>query len=104
MRLLHARPNLLGHWVDERRPCQKRERRSGVDERQHLSLRRLSQHPGRDPASHAGERTGGEVMNLFSYTRANDVADAIGEVSGNGAAKFIAGGTNLIDLMKENVA
>jgi xanthine dehydrogenase YagS FAD-binding subunit len=43
-------------------------------------------------------------MNLFSYTRANDVAGAVSEVSGNGAAKFIAGGTNLIDLMKENVA
>src|SRR6185503_8603010 len=35
---------------------------------------------------------------------ANDVAGAVSEVSGNGAAKFIAGGTNLIDLMKENVA
>src|SRR6266850_940242 len=43
-------------------------------------------------------------MNSFSYTRAGDVAGAVSEVSGNRAAKFIAGGTNLIDLMKENVA
>jgi xanthine dehydrogenase YagS FAD-binding subunit len=42
-------------------------------------------------------------MNPFSYVRATDVAGAIGEVSRNRAAKFIAGGTNLIDLMKEDV-
>ncbi len=41
-------------------------------------------------------------MNPFSYTRAHDVADAIRAAAGQGA-KFIAGGTNLIDLMKENV-
>jgi xanthine dehydrogenase YagS FAD-binding subunit len=43
-------------------------------------------------------------VNSFSYTRAGDVADAVREISGNTAAHFIAGGTNLIDLMKENVA
>lgn len=43
-------------------------------------------------------------MNNFSYTRAGDVATAVREVSGDNAAVFIAGGTNLIDLMKENVA
>jgi xanthine dehydrogenase YagS FAD-binding subunit len=42
-------------------------------------------------------------VNSFSYTRAGDVADAVSEASTNSAAKFIAGGTNLIDLMKENV-
>lgn len=42
-------------------------------------------------------------MNNFSYTRANDIGAAIGEMSKDAAAKFIAGGTNLIDLMKENV-
>lgn len=42
-------------------------------------------------------------MNNFSYTRAGDVATAVREVSGDDAAVFIAGGTNLIDLMKENV-
>jgi xanthine dehydrogenase YagS FAD-binding subunit len=43
-------------------------------------------------------------MNGFSYTRARDVATAVNEIAKDGAAKFIAGGTNLIDLMKENVA
>jgi xanthine dehydrogenase YagS FAD-binding subunit len=42
-------------------------------------------------------------VNSFSYTRAGDIADAVSEASTNSAAKFIAGGTNLIDLMKENV-
>ena len=42
-------------------------------------------------------------MNSFSYTRAGDVPTAVREVAVDGAAKFIAGGTNLIDLMKENV-
>jgi xanthine dehydrogenase YagS FAD-binding subunit len=42
-------------------------------------------------------------MNTFSYTRTDDVAAAVREVTTDGTAKFIAGGTNLIDLMKENV-
>jgi xanthine dehydrogenase YagS FAD-binding subunit len=43
-------------------------------------------------------------MNSFSYTRATDVATAVHEVTADHDACFIAGGTNLIDLMKENVA
>jgi xanthine dehydrogenase YagS FAD-binding subunit len=43
-------------------------------------------------------------MNSFSYTRAADVASAVREVAANHEARFIAGGTNLIDLMKENVS
>jgi xanthine dehydrogenase YagS FAD-binding subunit len=43
-------------------------------------------------------------MNKFEYTRASDLADAVRQISADPAAKFIAGGTNLIDLMKENVA
>lgn len=42
-------------------------------------------------------------MNSFTYARADDVASAVREIGADGAAKFIAGGTNLIDLMKENV-
>jgi xanthine dehydrogenase YagS FAD-binding subunit len=42
-------------------------------------------------------------MNSFSYVRAGDVPAAVREVAADGAAKFIAGGTNLLDLMKENV-
>ena len=39
----------------------------------------------------------------FQYARASDVADAVRMIAADPAAKFIAGGTNLIDLMKENV-
>jgi xanthine dehydrogenase YagS FAD-binding subunit len=43
-------------------------------------------------------------MNNFEYARPTDVADAVRLVAADPAAKFIAGGTNLVDLMKENVA
>jgi xanthine dehydrogenase YagS FAD-binding subunit len=39
----------------------------------------------------------------FQYSRAQDVADAVRLISTDPTAKFIAGGTNLIDLMKEDV-
>ncbi|WP_342739507.1 xanthine dehydrogenase family protein subunit M [Bradyrhizobium sp. B117] len=39
----------------------------------------------------------------FQYCRATDVADAILLLTDHPGAKLIAGGTNLIDLMKENV-
>jgi len=39
----------------------------------------------------------------FQYARANDVVDAIRQINGDPNAKFIAGGTNLIDLMKMDV-
>ena len=42
-------------------------------------------------------------MNNFHYSRASDVADAIRLLAADPGAKLIAGGTNLIDLMKENV-
>lgn len=42
-------------------------------------------------------------MNNFQYSRAADVADAIRLLAANPGARLIAGGTNLIDLMKENV-
>ena len=39
----------------------------------------------------------------FQYARANDVPEAVGLIGRNPNAKFIAGGTNLIDLMKMDV-
>jgi xanthine dehydrogenase YagS FAD-binding subunit len=39
----------------------------------------------------------------FQYSRADDVADAVRQMTAAPGAKFIAGGTNLIDLMKDNV-
>jgi xanthine dehydrogenase YagS FAD-binding subunit len=42
-------------------------------------------------------------MKPFAYTRARDAAGAILAMAETPTAKFIAGGTNLVDLMKENV-
>ncbi len=39
----------------------------------------------------------------FQYARASDVADAVRRIAAEPTAKFIAGGTNLIDLMKDDV-
>lgn len=42
-------------------------------------------------------------MNRFAYTRAGSVAEAVQALAGDPAARIIAGGTNLVDLMKYNV-
>lgn len=42
-------------------------------------------------------------MNNFSYARAESVENAISEIGKAETAKFIAGGTNLIDLLKYNI-
>ena len=39
----------------------------------------------------------------FHYARANDIATAVRLIAADPTAKFIAGGTNLIDLMKQDV-
>ncbi len=43
-------------------------------------------------------------MRPFKYTRAADPTAAVNAVSGLATASFVAGGTNLLDLMKEDVA
>lgn len=42
-------------------------------------------------------------MKSFKYGRATDAATAVRAVAANNQAKFIAGGTNLFDLMKEYI-
>ena len=42
-------------------------------------------------------------MRPFKYARASDPSAAAGAVAANPQAKFLAGGTNLLDLMKEDV-
>jgi xanthine dehydrogenase YagS FAD-binding subunit len=39
----------------------------------------------------------------FQYVRANNVADAVRLIAADPGAKLVAGGTNLLDLMKEDV-
>jgi xanthine dehydrogenase YagS FAD-binding subunit len=43
-------------------------------------------------------------MNPFTFARVVHVDDAVRDIAAHGNAQFIAGGTNLLDLMKENVA
>lgn len=43
-------------------------------------------------------------MNDFGYVRARDVGDAVRRIAADPEARFIAGGTNIIDLIKEHVA
>src|SRR4030088_841659 len=110
MRLLHPRPDLLGRRAaggaqgglakrcdggcrDRSRPDRYRDRRA--HERQYLPLRRLCQHCGGDPRCGRGR----PLMKPFSYERASGVAAACASAA-EPTAKFIAGGTNLIDLMK----
>src|SRR3954466_6266255 len=88
---------MLGGRTARRRPCQRYRRDPGVDERKPLPLRRLSEHRRRHPTGN------GPAMNNFQYFRASDVADAIRLLAADPHAKLIAGGTNLLDLMKENV-
>jgi xanthine dehydrogenase YagS FAD-binding subunit len=42
-------------------------------------------------------------MISFEYSRSGNVADALRQMAASPAAKFIAGGTNLVDLMKMEV-
>src|SRR5947208_16833764 len=70
-----------------------------MDERESLSLRRVSQHSGRD------QRSEDEWwrMNPFTYSRSTDANQAVTAVSRKPQNKFLGGGTNLIDLMKMGV-
>src|SRR5258707_2728548 len=97
VRLLHAGTDLPGRGPDCRGQGEERRGDSRAHERQHLPLRRISQHRCGDPTGD------GTIMIDFQYARANDVADAVRQMAADPTAKFIAGGTNLIDLMKEDV-
>src|ERR1039457_2847861 len=66
-------------------------------------MRRLSQHRGR--CSHRA-RQRGLCMNPFEYQRVSSTEEAIRHIGapiGTHGAKFLGGGTNLIDLMKLDV-
>src|ERR1700680_750995 len=110
MRLLHARADLLGGRAVGRargglaKLCDGgsrdgagadgcRDRRT--DERQYLRLLRLSQYCRSDPRCGRGRLH----VKPFRYERAGSIASACASAAGS-AAKFVAGGTNLIDLMK----
>src|SRR4030088_2473185 len=72
-------------------------RAARTNERKHLPLRRLLQYR----RSH--HRSCGDLMKPFTYERAKSPADAAAAVVRTPGAKFIAGGTNLLDLMKVEI-
>src|SRR4051794_23727008 len=110
MRLLHAWTDMLGRRHARRssgrhsKPRQCRSERAArveqcrvarANEWQHLPLRRLFQH------RRGNHRNGGEEgMRTFSYERARSPSEAAAAAMRNEGAKFIAGGANLLDLMK----
>src|SRR5688572_26000818 len=113
MWLLHTRTDLFGRGDAAGNQVERPEPRDGgphgpharhgagnprAHERQHLPLRRVLEH-------HRGHRRrerreGDERMRPFTYERATTPAAAASGVARNPGAKFIAGGTNLLDLMK----
>jgi hypothetical protein len=76
-------------------PGRSRRRGARAHERQHLPLRRLFQHCRSDHRSRRRQR-----MKSFTYERALSPAEAAAAAARIAGAKFIAGGTNLLDLMK----
>src|SRR6266436_5375104 len=88
-----AQPRHPGCSVRANRPVRRRDPRA--HERQHLSVRRVSQHR----RGHSGRCRGSIPMKPFMYERVTDPRAAGAAVSRAGA-KFISGGTNLLDLMK----
>src|SRR6202171_2457044 len=68
-----------------------------ADQRQHLPLRGIPEHCG----SHQASRWGAD-MKAFTYQRADSAAQAAAAAVKPGA-KIIAGGTNVVDLMKLQV-
>src|SRR5690242_13769429 len=77
-----------------------------MHERQPLPLRRLC----RDHRSRAGgpedprqHQDGARSMNRFDYVRPATLAEAVTAAAAPGAA-YLASGTNLLDLMKGNIA
>src|SRR4051794_22170500 len=72
-----------------------------MHERQHLPLRGVPGHRGRG-SIRSKDRGQVDAMQPFAYVTADDERAAIESGAGAGA-RFLAGGTTLIDLMKLNV-
>src|ERR1700742_4903503 len=73
-----------------------------MDERQHLPLRGVPEHPRRDPRR-AGRGRGGAVMRPFSYARVGHADAAIAAVCARPDGAFLAGGTTEVDLVRQDV-
>src|ERR1035438_2178146 len=106
MWLLHIRPNHVRRRSAQRALWSHRQRREGIDERQHLPMRCLSQHRRRYPAgsppriAHLPDK--GVSMEPFSYVRATAASQAT-QAATDHDVRLIAGGPTLLDLMKLDV-
>ena len=97
MRLLHPGPDHVRRWLHQRGPRALRRRDPGMDERQHLPLRRL-------PRGCRGHRPSGRgvlTMFPFIFEKVRTEDEALQAAAAGG--RFLAGGTTLIDLMREEV-
>jgi xanthine dehydrogenase YagS FAD-binding subunit len=98
VRLLHARPNHVGGGAGKRKAADRQRGRTRVDERQHLPLRGVSEY-----RCSRAIRCGRPGVNPFRYAQATDAASAVTTLQGDGGMRYIAGGTNILDLMKDDV-
>src|SRR4051794_23361838 len=103
VRLLHERADHERGGAAERAHRPRRRRHQERHGRQYLPLRRLHQHccrraPGAPGPGIAAETE--DTMQTFHYAKAASIEKALAAADG---AKFIAGGTTLVDLMKLNV-
>src|SRR5262245_43415413 len=99
MRILHAGPDHVRGGLYRRGPRRQQRGNRGVDERKHLPLRRIPRHTRGD----SGRSSQGSTMRSFEYIRVDSVDDALRAKAANPDARFLAGGTNLIDLVKYDV-
>src|SRR5437763_8881371 len=104
MRLLHLWTDHVGRRALARTMRARERGRERIHERQHLSLRCVSKHRGRDTKC-----TKKIPMKIFALNHPTDPAQAVATASKAKTAqqgaeiRFIGGGTTLIDLMKLNV-
>src|SRR6185295_19149163 len=109
--ILHVRADHVGCGVTQRTLWSRRRGGEGADERQHLPLRSLCQHRGRDPTGSQKRLVviSSNPMHTFEFIRPTDSAAAVAtaaqaKTAQQGAdVRFVAGGTTLLDLMKLNV-
>src|SRR5688500_917531 len=97
MRLLHIGTNHVGARLHQRGSCVLDRGDQLLDERQHLSLRGLS----RDRGGRRPGCQGGSYMRPFEFQRAASESEAIAAAAAG--ARYLAGGTTLVDLMREEV-
>src|SRR5258706_15740416 len=99
MRVLHARSNYLDRRVAQRRSYPIRGGDPRMDERQHLSVRCLSEHRRGDSTHGRGRDT----MKPFTYTRPHHIGAAVAEMEAEPGAAFIAGATEMTNWMRDGI-